>query len=47
MVIYAKSSVNGEEKERLAEHTIKDINAGRILVENSAISHLSVPLSHA
>lgn len=34
MPIYAKSSKNGEEKERLAEHTIKDMYAGRQLVEN-------------
>jgi CRISPR-associated endonuclease/helicase Cas3 len=35
MPIYAKSARNGEEeKERLAEHTIRDIEAGRVLVAN-------------
>ncbi len=34
MPIYAKSAKEGEEKERLAEHTIKDIQAGRVLVKN-------------
>jgi CRISPR-associated endonuclease/helicase Cas3 len=34
MPIYAKSAKDGEEKERLAEHTIKDIQAGRVLVGN-------------
>ncbi len=34
MPIYAKSSVNGEDKERLAEHTIHDIRAGQVLVQN-------------
>src|SRR4051812_40990285 len=35
MPIYAKSARNGgEEKERLAEHTIGDIDAMHVLVEN-------------
>ena len=34
MPIYAKSAIEGEEKETLAEHTISDIRAGRALVEN-------------
>lgn len=34
MPIYAKSSKNGKEKESLAEHTISDIEAIHVLVEN-------------